>query len=179
VIRTEPAPAILGDIAGVTYGEYSMLAKPERATRVDGETVGAGWAWFDELEASDIDTVLRLDHPFFGEFSALTTRHFGKGSISFLATYPDQELATWLGNHFGAAAGEIIAPRSASASVVVNRAVTEDGRQVNFVFNWSWQPASVNLPTNYIDVESGERLTPKDTVELGAWDVRVLVEETK
>lgn len=179
VIRTETAPAILGDISGVSYSEYSMLAKPERATTVDGKAVGSGWAWFDELEASAIDTVLRLDHPFFGEFAALTTRQHGKGTISFLATYPDQELATWLGGHFGATAGEIVAPQSTSASVMVNRAVTEDGRQVNFVFNWSWQPASVNLPTNYVDAESGERLTSEDIVELGAWDVRVLVEETK
>jgi beta-galactosidase len=96
-----------------------------------------------------------------------------------LATYPDQELATWLGRHFGAAAGQIVAPNSTSASVVANRAVTDDGRQVNFVFNWSWQPASVTLPTHYVDAESGERLTPEDTVELGAWDVRVLVEEPK
>jgi hypothetical protein len=51
VIRTETAPAILGEVVGASYSEYSMLAKPERAKSVDGKTVGAGWAWFDELEA--------------------------------------------------------------------------------------------------------------------------------
>jgi beta-galactosidase len=154
-----------------------MLAKHQIAETPDGLAVGSGWAWFDELEAAPEDTRLRLRHPFFGEYSALTTRSHGKGSISFLATYPDQQLSTWLGKHFGSVVGEIVAPQSDTASVVVNRATTDDGQQVSFVFNWGWQPASVKLPTSYRDVESGERLATDSSIELGAWGVRVLVEE--
>jgi beta-galactosidase len=174
VIRAEVAPAILGEAAGVSYSEYSMLAKTQAAVTVDGAMVGSGWAWFDELEASNADTSLRLDHPFFGEFAALTTRAHGKGSISFLATYPDQKLSSWLGQHFGSAAGEIVAPRSESASVVVNRATTEAGRQVCFVFNFGWEPATVTLPVAYTDVETGEQLGEGNSVTLGPWGSRVL-----
>ncbi|MFM6939275.1 MAG: Beta-galactosidase C-terminal domain, partial [Rhodoluna sp.] len=177
VIRTETAPAILGSTAVVSYNEYSMLAKAQPVVTKQGEKVGSVWAWFDELEAAADTIDLRVDHPFFGEFAAMTTRKHGSGSISFLASYPDQQLSTWLGKHFANAAGEIIAPSSNSESVVVNRASTKDGRQVSFVFNWSWNSASVALPTNYQDVESGERLSAGQSIELGAWGVRVLVEE--
>ncbi|MFM6967209.1 MAG: beta-galactosidase [Rhodoluna sp.] len=177
VIRTETAPAILGSTAGVSYNEYSMLAKAQPVVAKQGDRVGSVWAWFDELEATADTIELRVDHPFFGEFAAMTTRKHGSGSISFLASYPDQQLSTWLGKHFANAAGEIIAPSSNSESVVVNRASTKDGHQVSFVFNWSWNSASVALPTNYQDVESGERLSAGQSTELGAWGVRVLVEE--
>jgi beta-galactosidase len=179
VIRTETAPAILGEAAEVKYSEYSMLAKPAPAVTKENQQVGHGWAWFDELETSAENILLRLDHPFYGEFAAMTTGAVGRGTISFLATYPDQELSTWIGKHFAPAAGDLVSPQSDSESVVVNRATTEDGRQVCFVFNWSWQVALVSLPVDYIDVESGERLAANETVELGAWDVRVLVEEIK
>lgn len=176
VIRAEPAPAILGAAGGVSYSEYSMLAKPQPALNVDAHRAGSVWAWFDELEAAEDDSVLRLNHPFFGAFSAMTSRAFGNGTISFLAGYPDQELSSWIGNHFRSAAAAVIAPHSDSPSVVVNRATTESGTQVNFVFNWSWQPASIKLPRRYLDVETGEELEKQ--MQLGPWDVRVLLEAT-
>ncbi len=180
VIRTEVAPAILGEAAGVSYSEYSMLAKVQPAVTVDGEVVGSGWAWFDELETANAsDVALRLDHPFFGEFAAMTTRVVGLGSISFLATYPDQQLSTWLGKRLATSVAPIIAPTSHSESIVVNRATTGDGRQVCFVFNWSEISAQITLPTSYLDVEAGEYLAAGTSFELGAWGVRVLVQTSQ
>ncbi|MEN9715443.1 MAG: hypothetical protein RJA35_910, partial [Actinomycetota bacterium] len=179
VIRTDAAPAILGEAGGVTYSEYSMLAKNQPAVAASGEVAGAGWAWFDELEAtSGTDVDLTLDHPFFGLFAAMTSRKFGSGYISFLATYPDQQLSSWLGQHIVAGldiADLKFAPFSASDSIVVNRATTADGRLVSFVFNWSWQTAEVTLAVASEDVESGAQLAAGAKFELGAWGVRVLV----
>lgn len=178
VIRTTPAPAILGESAAVSYSEYSMLAKPHSAATADGSIAGSGWAWFDELEASEADTVLRLDHPFFGDFSALTTRILGAGSISFLATYPDEALSTWLGKHFSKKLSPLNSPVGDRDSVVVNRATTEDGSQVHFVFNWSWTPSTVSTSSGYRDVETGEHLAAGSDFVLNAWGVRVLIEES-
>jgi beta-galactosidase len=176
VIRTETAPAILGEAASVSYSEYSMLAKAQSVSTSDGVRVGAGWAWFDELEAEDSETVLKIDHPFFGKFAALTTKQHGGGTISFLASYPDQELAGWLGRHFGAGLAPISAPSSSNPSVVVNRAFTQDGKQVSFVFNWGWDVATIELPMAYSDVESDKIFAGGETLELEPWGVRVLIE---
>lgn len=176
VIRTQPAPAILGEIAGVSYSEYSMLAKPLPAITIQGEFAGHGYGWLDELEASSKNIVLRLDHPFFGEFAALTETPFGDGKVSFLSTYPDQELSNWLRSYLAGSLPTLNAPVSASKSVVVNRAKTEDERTVHFVFNWSWNPAEINVPIRCQDIESGEFLASDGSFELGPWGVRVLVE---
>jgi hypothetical protein len=60
---------------------------------------------------------------------------------------------------------------------VVNRAIDGDGRQVNFVFNWGWNAARVQLSQRSVDVESGEIFEAGSSFELGAWGVRVLVQE--
>ncbi len=177
VIRTQVAPAILGPAAGVSYSEYSMLTQAESAVDEYGTTAGSGWAWFDELQTDpNTEVDLRLDHAFFDEFAALTSRQVGEGSISILATYPDHDLATWLGRQLGKTLAPIIAPSSDSESIVTNRATTADGRSMSFVFNWSGKPATVELPKAYGDVESGEALAAGTKFELGAWGVRVLVE---
>ena len=177
VIRTDVAPAILGDAAGVGYNEYSMLAKSLDAVTTRGSVAGQGYGWLDEIEARAETVVLRLEHPFFGEFGALTNAKFGNGQISFLATYPDQRLASWLGGFLADSLPAIDAPFSEAESVVVNRATTQDGRQVHFVFNWGWTPASVRVPNPATDVESQEKLAAGAVFEIGAWGVRILVEE--
>ncbi|MEN9748148.1 MAG: hypothetical protein RLZZ603_840 [Actinomycetota bacterium] len=178
VIRTDAAPAILGEVGGVSYNEYSMLAKPQAAVTQRGSIVGAGYGWLDELEVdTNTETLLRLDHPFFGQFGALTTKAFGDGRVSFLATYPDQQLATWLGGFLAESLPVLDAPFSESESVVVNRATNEDEREVYFVFNWSWQAASVRVLNQVTDVETGQHLEAGSSFEIGAWGVRVLVEE--
>lgn len=176
LIRTSTAPAILGEPAGVSYSEYSMLAKPQSVVDDSGAKIGSVWAWFDELEASADDTVLRADHPFFGEFAAMTNRKVGAGSISFLAGYPDQRLSAWLGARFKAEIPKISSPGSTNASVIVNRCLTEAGAQVNFVFNWGWDEASVILQANCTDVETGENFAAGQTILLGSWGVRILVD---
>jgi beta-galactosidase len=177
VIRTEVAPAVLGEAGGVRYSEYSMLAKNQRVLASDGESVGSAWAWLDELQADSDDTILRLDHAFFGEFAALTSKSFGSGNVSFLATFPDQDLANWLGGFIAADLPRINAPQSVSKSVVVNRATTAEGMQVHFIFNWSWDSAVVTVPAAATDIETGEHISAGQTFELGAWGVRVIVEE--
>jgi beta-galactosidase len=176
VIRTDAAPAILGDAGGVSYSEYSMLAKPQSVVDVQGQKAGSVWAWFDELEAALANTVLRADHPFFGAFAAVATKTHGTGKVTFLAAFPDQELAGWLGGYLAADLPVIDAPSSESPSVVVNRATTADGRVVNCVFNWGWQAAQVTVAQPQNDVETGEALAAGASFELGAWGVRVLVQ---
>ena len=94
-----------------------------------------------------------------------------------MATYPDQQLATWLGGFLAESLPVLDAPFSESESVVVNRATTEDEREVYFVFNWSWQEASVRVLNQSTDVETGQHLEAGSSFEIGAWGVRVLVEE--
>ena len=50
------------------------------------------------------------------------------------------------------------------------------GERVHVVHNWGWEPVTVTLPTPMVDLlveDSTERL---DALQLGPWDVRVLVE---
>jgi beta-galactosidase len=64
----------------------------------------------------------------------------------------------------------------ASSSQTVTRAHSRDGRQLRFVHNWSWTPSEFVLPAAVTDVRGDEKFEAGDVLQLGAWDVRVLVE---
>ncbi len=50
-------------------------------------------------------------------------------------------------------------------------------RRLRFPHNWSWRTVTLRVPSSVRDVVSGARLAEQDELELGPWDVRVLVEE--
>ena len=170
MLRTQVQPAGFNDLLG-SYNEFSNLTKSINVVAPDGEVVGAGYGWFDEMIASaNTDTVARLDHPFFGEFSALTKTQTGKGSVYYLAVYPDAQFAKFIGAQLAEEIGFKAPAEVSSESVVINRAKTSDGHDAFFVFNWSWKPALVkfNVPVQAV-------LGAAETVELGAWDVQVFI----
>lgn len=47
---------------------------------------------------------------------------------------------------------------------------------MRFVHSWSWDPSTFFLPDAVRDVISGEELAAGAELELGPWDVRVLLE---
>ncbi|HTJ37847.1 MAG TPA: Beta-galactosidase C-terminal domain [Dactylosporangium sp.] len=67
--------------------------------------------------------------------------------------------------------------RGLPASVTCTGATAAGGRRLRFLHNWSWTPAAVAAPVDCRDVLSGKPVPAGGQVELGAWDVRVLVEE--
>lgn len=170
LIRNAVQPVGFTDVLG-SYNEFSNLTKPLPAVTANGEVVGAGYGWLDELNPlPNTDVVARLDHPFFGEFSALTRTSVGRGSVHYLAVYPDAEFARFIGTQLVAEIGFEAPAVSSSESVIINRAKTSAGRDAFFVFNWSWKPALVkfNVPVTAV-------IGAADSVELGAWDVQVFI----
>ena len=177
VIRTEVQPGALREAAGVSYTEYSSLTKPIPALAANGQVVGHGYAWLDALQTEGAETLVSLDHPFFGKFAAVSTNSVGAGRITYLATYPDYELSKYLGRFLANSVPSASkpSPRSSDASVVVNRATAADGREAYFVFNWSFENATLQVPFEVADVASNEAFASGTLLQLGAWDVRVLV----
>jgi beta-galactosidase len=61
-------------------------------------------------------------------------------------------------------------------SVTVTSATTGSGARLRVVHNWSWDPLGVELPTAVRDVLGNADLDAGARLDLGPWDVRVLVE---
>jgi beta-galactosidase len=170
LLRTVVQPAGFNDVIG-SYNEYSNLTMAIPAVNNSGEVVGAGYGWIDQIEPIESsETQLRLNHPFFGEFSALSKSKVGKGTVQYLAVYPDAQLAKYIGAELVKLIGFETPATATTESVIINRAKTAAGRTAYFVFNWGWQPALVNFNVAVEAVLAGEGAN-----ELGAWDIQVFV----
>ncbi|TRO59379.1 beta-galactosidase [Streptomyces sp. IB201691-2A2] len=180
--RQEAAPGRLADAAGVTYDEFSNLAREVPVRSASGGPLdlpegATATRWADGLTVTDADAdadvIVTYDHPHFGRWPAVTTRRHGEGRVTCVGTVPGRDLARAL------AVWTAPAPRSAwrdlPASVTATTGTSPDGRRVHIVHNWAWEPTGVAAPMDLSDALDGTSVPAGTELHLGAWDVRVFV----
>jgi len=168
LIRTDVQPHGFAKSIG-SYNEYSNLTKSIGAVDSQGALIGNGYGWIDELmPLAGVETQARLDHPFFGQFAALAKAQVGKGSVRYLAVYPDAQFAKYIGADLAKDIGFVSPAKTSSESVVINRAKTTDGKTAYFVFNWSWAPATIEFSEPVETILGGS-----GSGTIGAWGVQV------
>jgi beta-galactosidase len=175
VARHTVMPGLLRGAAGVSYLEYTNLGRPVTVTGL----AGAATAWADCLVAEGATTLARYEHPYLGEYAAVTTNRHGAGQVTYVGTVPDRTLARAVSEWVASTSiGPDLWRQPPDSSVRCTSAVAGDGSVLRFLHNWSWAPAELTLPHAATDLLSGGELTGGDLVRLGPWDVRVLVERT-
>ncbi|MEJ5867032.1 beta-galactosidase [Pseudokineococcus sp. 5B2Z-1] len=182
--RREVKPSRLVGAAGTSYQEFSNLGEPVPVRWADGEPPAlwpadaAATTWADALVVEGAEVLARYEHPQLGRWPAVVTHRHGAGRVTTVGTVPDAAtgaaLLDWCAGLDGAA------PREdrrwgGGPSVTVMSATAADGRRVHVVHNWSWDPARAHLPAAATDVLGGQALAEDAALELGPWDVRVLV----
>jgi beta-galactosidase len=146
---------------------------PELADPV--EAGGEGRA--DSLELKGATALASYDHPHFGQFPAVTSHPFGKGRVTYIGTLPNapmaEAVASWVLRESG------IEPLVADppASVRVNTAQSAAGDRLWFLSNWSGPPVTIPaVPVGGKELFTGNRLESDSALELGPWDVKIVVE---
>jgi beta-galactosidase len=169
--RTDVQPARLAAAAGVWYDEFSNVSVdvPVRGVGLDLGTGAAASRWIDGLIVDGADVLVGYDHPHYGRWPAITSRAHGAGRITYVGTVPNPALSAALFRWIKPAAWTELPP-----GVTVTSATSADGRRIRFVHNWSWDSVDLKLPGPADDVLANQPTNGK--LDLGPWDVRVLVE---
>lgn len=181
--RTDIMPARLATASGVRYEEFGNLSEEVPVVASEAGLVFDGAAaatrWSDGLIADEATVLARYDHPHLGRWPAATTRRVGEGRmrITYVGTVPDRAFAkalmAWV------CPSPVVTRQDLPESVTTTGATATDGRRLRLLHNWSWTPERVRLSAAFRDVVSGRPCAEGDTLELGPWDVRVLVEEAE
>jgi beta-galactosidase len=179
VVRHEVMPGLLRKAAGVRYLEFTNLRDAVPVTAVGAHGLaGAATGWADELVAEGAEVLAAYDHPHLREFPAATTNAYGRGRVTYIGTVPDRELAAGLAAYVAEVSVTPDPWRSARPpSTTCTTSVAADGRMLRFVHNWSWEPVDFTVPTATRDLLSDQAFEARDALTLGAWDVRILVED--
>jgi beta-galactosidase len=179
-VRHEVMPGPLRKSAGTSYLEYSNLSAPLRLVSAAGSQLSLSEdaqaiAWADGLTDEGATTLVSYAHPHFGRWAAVTTNEVGSGRLTYIGTLPDEgtvaALARWIVPNRQNGQWIELPP-----SATVTGATRPDGSRLVFVGNWSDTGIDVAVPLAVSDLLSDEQLSAGDSLHLGPWDIRVLIE---
>jgi beta-galactosidase len=179
-VRWELAPGPLRQAAGFTYQEFSNLEHP---LELKGDPFHAGeenkvstWAEFLQLDTAQ--PLAFYDHPFFGRWPAITSNHFGAGTLTYEGTVLSDELQQAVVLNALHDAGLASADQQLPPSVRLKHGIGRDGRSLHYYLNYSSQPATFAYTyAAGTDVLTGHSLSQNQQITVAAWDL-VIAKET-
>jgi beta-galactosidase len=176
-IRTTVAPGLLRDGAQAYYNEYTNLNKPAKVVGTkDKSIIGNSFGWADLLIAEGAEVVAKYDDPFLSNYAAITSAKYGTGRITMVGSIPEQALGKTIGDWVAKSLEIEPFALSKSAAVTVNSATTLRKERLHFLFNWGWEPATVQITKDSKNIQTGEKISKSASILLGPWDVQLLLE---
>ena len=179
-VRWSMAPGPLHEAAGFHYQEFSNLRSP-LALKDDPFHAGSENKVSEWAEMLILDTAKPLafyDHPFFGEYPAITRNRFGKGTLTYEGTVLSDKLQEKVLLDVLETA-ELIGPdQQLPAAVRVKHGVNRDGKTIHYYFNYSSETQT--FPYSYgagSDLLTQTAVSPRQTITLKPWDLAVVEEK--
>ncbi|WP_298089705.1 beta-galactosidase [uncultured Sphingomonas sp.] len=180
MVRTDTAPGPLRDVAGISYQEVSTLTKPlpfkGDPFKVGGGNAATTIAEFLKLEGAQ--ELARYDHPFFGQWPAVTRHGYGKGSLVYEGTVVDDKVQAAIITNELKQLGLYGKDQQLPARVRIKHATSRRGSPMHFIFNYSSD--ALNVPYGYgaaRDLLTGQALAPGASTVVPAWGVIIAQEE--
>lgn len=172
-VRRSVKPAGLSDIAATNYQEYSNLRKKVDITGSQNFKVLEGSQaieWIDMLKTDpNVQKLACYNDPFFKDYPVATYQNIGKGSLTVIGAVPNSQLAQSI--------FENLLPKSKwnfkSNHVTESSATNTDGEHLHFIFNWSWEETTLELPASCTLLGEDQIV---NSITLQPWDTVILKE---
>ncbi len=181
-VRWERAPGPLRQAAGFTYQEFSNLEHP---LALKGDPFHAGeensvktWAEFLQLETAK--PLAFYDHPFFGQWPAITQNHFGAGTLTYEGTVLSDTLQRAIVLNALREAGLTGTDQQLPANVRVKHGISRDGHSLHYYLNYSSEAATLTYHYGAgTDLLTSHALAPGQQITIAPWDVVIAKEKSE
>ena len=180
-VRWTMAPGPLRAAAGFRYQEFSNL---KEALPLKGDPYKVGpqnrvSTWAEFLMPETAEVLASYDHPFYGQFGALTRNRHGKGTLTYEGTVLSDALQQQVLLDSLRVAGLTGPDQQLPEPVRVKHAVGTSGRKIHFYLNYSARPQTFAYGWGTgVDLLSDRPVERAATLTLKPWDLAV-VEEAK
>ena len=178
-VRWVRAPGPLREAAGISYQEFSNLEHP-LALKDDPFHVGPDnkvsfWAEF--LIPEHAKPIAFYDHPFFGQWPAITENQFGSGTLLYEGTYLSDKLQTEILKGQLANIGINGPDQQLRAGIHVQQGINRLGKRLHYFFNYSAATAKVTYScASGNSLLDGKSVNKGTELTLAPWDLAIIEE---
>ncbi|MES1196669.1 MAG: beta-galactosidase, partial [Steroidobacter sp.] len=178
-VRAVMAPGPLRDTLGFHYQEFSNLAQP-LALKDDPYHVGADnkvqhWAEFLQLDGAK--ALAWYDHPFFGQWPAITMNQYGTGTVIYEGTYLSNALQTQVLRSYLQDLKVLNSDQQLPPQIHEQTGISGFRKVVHYYFNYSGAEVSFTYQRKTgTDLLHNKHIDANDKLTLTPWDVAIIEE---
>ncbi|MCL1617712.1 beta-galactosidase [Bacteroides sp. ET71] len=176
-VRATLAPGPLRKACGFYYQEYSTIGAmslKDNPYQLDGQHQISDW--YEFLIPETATPLAYADHPFFGRWPVITQNNYGKGQLTYIGTYPSQDLLNKIVREVAVKAG-IIKADGFVFPIIIKSGVNAEGNNIHYVFNYSSQENNIHIPYGKVkELITGRKYRQNDSLSLEPWGVSILQE---
>jgi beta-galactosidase len=179
-VRAIRAPGRLRAAAGFSYQEFSTLREP-LALRGDPYGVGAESnkvsTWAELLMPETAQARAFYDHPFFGQYPAVTRNAFGKGTLTYSGTHLSDALQKKVLTEVLQLAGLTNSDQQLPPGVHSRHGINGSGKRMHYYLNYSSEPQTFAYTHGSgTELLTGTAVGSAAKVTVRPWDL-LIVEE--
>jgi beta-galactosidase len=179
-VRWDMMPGPLREAAGFHYQEFSSLG---HSLPLQNDPFHAGSenkvsAWAEMIVPDTAKALAYYDHPFFGEYPAITRNSYGKGSLTYEGTVLSAKLQKEVLLGVLREAGVTSSDQDLPATVHVRHAQNRQGKTLHFYLNYSSLPQTVGYSyapgANLLSLAA---VAQGQSLNLLPWDLAIVEEK--
>jgi beta-galactosidase len=179
MVRPELAPGPLRESCGFYYQEFTNFK--EMSLKDDpfkvGEADNKVTTWAEYIIPETAKPVAFYDHWFFGDYPAVTVNDFGKGTLIYEGCMVSDPIQEKIIRDAVERAGLKTPDQDLHWPLITKWGINDAGNTIRYYYNYSSEPANFIYPyKGGTELISGNKVTGKDTLTIGPWDL-LIVEE--
>ena len=136
----------LTEACGFTYQEYSSINKLPLKPNGIGAADNTVNTWMEFLQLTTAQPLGTVEHQFFGQWPCITENQYGKGHLIYIGTVPSTDLLYKIIARAADRKGIAIVERQYQFPVILRSGTNAKGRQIHYLFNFSYEPKTVAWP---------------------------------
>ncbi|HPG39926.1 MAG TPA: beta-galactosidase [bacterium] len=177
-VRWEMAPGPLRKAAGISYQEFSTLREP---LPLQGDPWQLGdknrvSVWAELLIAETAQPLAYYDHPFLGQFPAITRNNYGKGVVYYQGALLADELQRAVMKDILASANLTGPDQDLPLGIIVKKGVNAQGKTLRYYFNFTDRENTFTYPyTEGKELLQQTRIEKNSSITLKPWDVAIIL----
>lgn len=178
-VRASRQPGIIGKACGVYYSQFVSAKNitlkdysyPVTADKTAVSTV------IELLIPESAKVLARYDHPYWGEYAAITQNTCGKGTATYIGCLPGPELMEEI---LKAVLEDTNTPGEGSKlhyPLITKSGTNQFGNRVHYYFNYSMKPEAFHYPhPNGTELFSEKPVAQDEQIELAPWGMKIIEE---
>lgn len=177
-VRATFAPGPLRKACGFYYQEYSTISEmslknnPFQLAKTN--QIGD---WYEFLIPETATPLAYAEHAFLGKWPVITENKYGKGKLTYIGTYPSQELLDTIVRK-AAVEAKVIPADNHTFPIIQRSGVNKSGKAIHYIFNYSGETKEITYTYPQAkELISGKSVQSGDIIVLEPWEVFIMEEK--